>query len=305
MDPKSGAESDFKAPTRTLLRVKRRRSEVAWPGIALESDAPAKRAKCDFALLARQNSAEVAAPPPLTPQNKAAVEKNLQRKGAGLSASDLRQQIRQNRGERERRHRLKVVTASREASAFKIIDLEPENEPKSDSNEAVTCNGEALIREKNSQDEDFVYDIYEINGEDGESSPDIDDAFFEHMASIQAFGLDAHDLMADYRDQDDDLLADSEDSNDEGNWRNDYPDEEEYAELAYDSDLSVGRLNLGEGSDSEGSDDESALVYSRQMKEDEDLHGASYARFKQRVLKDLHDSDSDSDEVDINEVDEY
>ncbi|TRY79270.1 hypothetical protein TCAL_17067 [Tigriopus californicus] len=298
-----------KPTSRTLLRVKRPRSEVAWPGIALESAhaptataTPAKRAKYDFALLTRQDSSALHVAHP--PTRKASAEENVQRKGVGLTASQVRQQIRHHRGERARAHRLKVVTASREASALHIIDLEPDK-PVGQPGAALACNGQVMTRHEAATD--FVYDIYEVK------DADVDEAFFEHLASMEAFGWDAHDWMGDYREEDDDLLADSEDSNEEGHWRNDYPDEEEYAELAYDSDLAMGGLHLGEAgdasddaSDGETSEEESALAYSRPSRQqrDEDLHGASYARYKQRVMRDLRDSDS-SDEVDINEVEEF
>ncbi len=68
-------------------------------------------------------------------------------------------------------------------------------------------------------DSDFVYDLYYMNNRD------FDFRALENVLAISAFQEDLQ--FEDYRDADDlEIYDDDDDSNDEGNWRNDYPDED-------------------------------------------------------------------------------
>ena len=84
------------------------------------------------------------------------------------------------------------------------------------------CNGVPLEKEVISErdsDESYVYDLYYTN------SRDFDFRLLENDLTVEAFGQD-------YRTAEEDELGvggggeEDEDSNDEGNWRNDYPDDD-------------------------------------------------------------------------------
>lgn len=93
--------------------------------------------------------------------------------------------------------------------------------------------------------------------------------------------------------------------------------------------MGIDGLNLGHDEDSDympggssGDEDEIGngeddLCYSRTFDRDAELHGASYAKYKQKMLKELFerrddieeekdgDSSKSGDETDIDEVDDY
>ena len=85
----------------------------------------------------------------------------------------------------------------------------------------IVCNGVPLEREVVSErgsDDLYVYDLYYTN------SRDFDFRWLENALTVEAFGSSLRGMEEDFeeeggRDED-------EDSNDEGNWRNDYPDED-------------------------------------------------------------------------------
>ena len=82
------------------------------------------------------------------------------------------------------------------------------------------CNGvpleKELISERGSDDQ-YVYDLYYTN------SRDFDFRLLENVLTVEAFGRDA---VRNTDDDDDYGDYEDEDSNDEGNWRNDYPEED-------------------------------------------------------------------------------
>lgn len=113
-------------------------------------------------------------------------------------------------------------------------------------------------------------------------------------------------------DSEDEKAVEDEDSNDEGNYRNDYPDED-------DSDHSIGEREMRRAMksfdiDHDLSSDESdynGFVYSVDADAfsfeddldycDVDRYGEAYARYKKRVVRELEGGESDdSDESDKN-----
>jgi hypothetical protein len=211
---------------------------------------------------------------------------------------------------------------------FKLFEVNEDGEEAkelvvmSKDKETITCNGVALKRHADAvqkEEEDYVYDLYlasvtKAKNTDQANASDWIASYFECPRVIDSSGISEGEFcdelkLDEYRelgfDEDGD---DSEDSNAEDNWRNDYPDEEVYGEFAYDSneehsgdEFGMDDLNLG-GSDEEKPE---ALVFSRTFKTDRALHGASYARYKQRVLKQFKEDEDEGDESDINEVDDY
>merc|ERR1712079_651303 len=102
---------------------------------------------------------------------------------------------------------------------------------------------------------------------------------------------------------------DDEDSNDEFNDKNDYPDDEEDDDDRYycgydddgETDLGCGMRGLGlASSESDGlsSDEEDQLLYTRSIDEDVAARsGAAYAKFKQRMLKEFYEDEDEEEEA--------
>ena len=92
----------------------------------------------------------------------------------------------------------------------------------------VTCNNIPMVREKvkrpdgkdlKTEGSDYVYDLYYMN------QRDFDFRQLENMLSIEAYKED-YDFQ-EYRSNDwEEHYDDDDDSNDEDNWRNDYPEED-------------------------------------------------------------------------------
>ncbi|OWF41835.1 probable RNA polymerase II nuclear localization protein SLC7A6OS [Mizuhopecten yessoensis] len=121
------------------------------------------------------------------------------------------------------------------SSVFRLYDVEaaggsrtpPTYESvvqQSQSSSGITCNAVPLVQERvpqstASQDEDYVYDLYFTNNRDFSFK------LLENALTIEAFGSDfVHDYMP--HREDEEVYEDEDDSNDEDNWRNDYPDED-------------------------------------------------------------------------------
>ena len=129
--------------------------------------------------------------------------------------------------------------------------------------------------------------------------------------SIHPFNS-GHGLFHEYRDDPDEFkYEDDEDSNDEFNDKNDYPDDEEDDDddryyCGYDDDgekdLGCGMRGLGlASSESDGlsSDEEDQLLYTRSFDEDVAARsGAAYAKFKQRMLKEFYEDEDEEEALD-------
>ncbi len=226
---------------------------------------------------------------------------------------------------------------------FKLVDVVKEESKKDASDptkgdgskkvvqaDQIVCNGVPLVK---LDEEEYVYDVYTMENS-AFSSTDSD-------RSLMADDFDAMDIMdvrlLDCRDLEHDNdevwnqarfnTGEDSDSNDEDNWRNDYPDElsedgeeNDYYYREEDLDLDFNKFHLRHGNREIGSspetsdEDEEGLVYSRDANfdRDADLHGSSYAKYKRKILRDMgedpeeHEIEGfDDDEDDINQVDEY
>uniref|UniRef100_A0A8R1TR46 Probable RNA polymerase II nuclear localization protein SLC7A6OS n=1 Tax=Onchocerca volvulus TaxID=6282 RepID=A0A8R1TR46_ONCVO len=82
----------------------------------------------------------------------------------------------------------------------------------------ITLNGEPLVVLSNQDDEDFIFDYYWSSKADGCTAYQIRDV---RLANADDLLCDGEDTESSAGEDDD------EDSNDENNWRNDYPDESE------------------------------------------------------------------------------
>lgn len=173
--------------------------------------------------------------------------------------------------------------------AKETIDEQSTIESDTDASNSVTA-----------METDYVYDLYMV---EGEPNTQID---YDNLISIRPFD----DLVYQANDE---AYADSdnsEDSNDEDNWRNEYPDtDDDFSVGEEDMRRAVEELNFG--SDDNLSSDESD--YGREpavhfLEADDDLsafdyfkkhgrvksHGRYYRSARVRRLAATHDSDSDS-----------
>ena len=82
-------------------------------------------------------------------------------------------------------------------------------------------------------------------------------------------------------------------------FRNDYPDEEDYENFVIDpdgelSDFDDLNLNDDYGEEGDESDDETGLVYSKAFDQDDaNRHGTSYAKYKQRMMRNLYEEEDE------------
>ena len=89
-----------------------------------------------------------------------------------------------------------------------------------------------MIRERvQSVMSEYVYDLYYMN------NPDFDFRALENVLAIEA--RDEVEYVSDLP-QCDDIYDDEDDSNEEDNWRNDYPDEDPRFYETYDADYMYG-----------------------------------------------------------------
>lgn len=114
-------------------------------------------------------------------------------------------------------------------------------------------------------------------------------------------------------DSDNDNKDDDEDSNDECNWRNDYPEENDMSDNEsigeYDMRRAMNNFDIGEDLSSD-EEDNNGFVYSvdsEAISFEDDLdycdvnrYGEAYARYKKRVVRELEEvsenSENDSDD---------
>lgn len=98
---------------------------------------------------------------------------------------------------------------------YDVFDEEEENSTVECVQERITCNGMPLLK---SEEIEYVYDLY--------YSPDtdFDSHAIENVVSIKGCTLE-NDLVFPDDDADSECF-DDDDSNDEDNWRNDYPEED-------------------------------------------------------------------------------
>ena len=108
--------------------------------------------------------------------------------------------------------------------------------------EEITCNGVPLVK---LAEEEYVYDVYTMQS-DAFSSTDSENSFkaddFDVTNIVDISFLDCRDLNEDeefYRNP----CADS-DSNDEDNWRNDYPDEDDFSDFEDDYNEGNNEVDL-------------------------------------------------------------
>ncbi|KAK1891875.1 putative RNA polymerase II nuclear localization protein SLC7A6OS [Dissostichus eleginoides] len=121
--------------------------------------------------------------------------------------------------------------------AIQVVDLlheDDENQDKSSGKtlssdpEAILCNNTKMLRERLSiagdkvggehceQEDDYVYDLY--------YQETVTAGWIQDILSVRAYA-DEGELVPDQVVHEEEVYEDEDDENEEGNWRNDYPDE--------------------------------------------------------------------------------
>lgn len=129
------------------------------------------------------------------------------------------------------------------------------------------------------QEEDYVFDLYYTKTGD--------DMLIDHLVSIHP--LEQELVFNSYRENDAHSEGgfESDDSNSESNWRNDYPDSDHSENSICEEDMigAVNRINLGDESDL-SSDNEDDLLYSL-SKDDVENFGYKYAKYKAKIKAEM------------------
>lgn len=193
-----------------------------------------------------------------------------------------------------------------ESQNITVVDVIKE-ESQSNANAVVD---ESSAAEPSLQDDKFVYDLYLVQS--GEQPTEID----INNYTIRPFD----DLI--YQVNDDTLNDsdfDSEDSNDEANWRNDYPDTDDGNSVGEeDMRRAVEDLNFGSGDDNLSSDEEDYNYgdepvhfidandesvengYIHRIYDEHVRNHAAFYRSNRRNQRNIDDDDEDDSDIDDN-----
>lgn len=221
-----------------------------------------------------------------------------------LKAKDVMKNVRSEAKRTSKENRFKVINFSRKASNILLDHNYAESESESKDLKGTPYTIVDIVHDQQTselsepltEDDGYIYSLYYADSAGGA----VNDEFMESVISIEA--IDVKDFaLYDYRGQDgEDVIPDDEDdSNDENNWRNDYPDSDydKEKENGDHSDESVEymmeHLTLdGSERDLSSDDGEENLPYGVDADEINQL-GREYAHFKARVTKELDDYGSE------------
>lgn len=130
------------------------------------------------------------------------------------------------------------------------------------------------------QDDNYVYDLYYAQTEN--------DIYLDDMVSIHPYELE---LVYDtYRENDyPEAECESEDSNSESNWRNDYPDSDESEGSIDEEDMRQAVMNMVLNEESDLSEEDDFVEALNEA--DVEAYGYRYAKYKAEAEKILEDSD--------------
>lgn len=178
-------------------------------------------------------------------------------------------------------NRYKVINCNRSLDTSHVDELE-DTVTVIDVEDSVSCSIAAKDPAKN--DDAYVYDLYYTQTGD--------DLYFDDKLSVHM--LDQELVFDTYRDNGhSENECESEDSNSESNWRNDYPDSDHSEGSVSEDDIrnAVKDMRLDDCSDLSSEDDFVFAV----NEQDVEKYGFTYARYKARVARELDGSDSNSD----------
>ncbi|CAG9825301.1 unnamed protein product [Phaedon cochleariae] len=199
----------------------------------------------------------------------------------------LNEKLRNEHQDNSKSNRFKIVNRFR--SSINLSETPDTSESKYEITvldvETDINKNEASEADQNVQQSKYVYDLYYTCSDD---FPEIEDYHsVQHLMEFLPAGSSVDTGVLD-SDQD------SEDSNAECNWKNDYPDESDM-ESVDEKDMVEAMENMGMENDLLSSDDGDDFVYCHDDSEndcsgsetepDVHLYGERYARFKAKHLK--------------------
>lgn len=190
---------------------------------------------------------------------------------------DIRAKARQMTKEASLTNRYKVVNLNRSLDTSGVQELD-KTMTLIDVEDLMSCSTKTESTDEN--ENKYVYDLYYA-----ETGTDIypDDLVHVHP-------LDQELVFDTYRDCHVEEQCESEDSNSESNWRNDYPDSDYTGDSIDEDDMRAAVKNMQLEDDSSDSD----FVYALD-KEDVDNYGYKYAKYKAALKKELGDESSESE----------
>ncbi|XP_011299143.1 probable RNA polymerase II nuclear localization protein SLC7A6OS [Fopius arisanus] len=186
--------------------------------------------------------------------------------------------------ERSKESRYRVVNCYRSIGGPAIEKTNSDGMTVIDVEDSVSC----YKKKSGDRDEKYVYDLYYTQTEE-KLEPEND--FSVHI-------LDQELVFDNYRDPANKSDADeSEDSNSESNWRNEYPDSEHSDDSINEDDMraAVERLKV-DGDESDLSSDND-FVYAVD-EDDVNNYGYKYAKYKARIKEELSEGNSSSKDLD-------
>ncbi|KOC62719.1 putative RNA polymerase II nuclear localization protein SLC7A6OS [Habropoda laboriosa] len=202
---------------------------------------------------------------------------------------DVINKVRETTKQASAENRYKVV------NCFRSLDNSTVEDSEENVMTVIDVEDSKSIAKKDSaeKDESYVYDLYYVQTED--------DMCIDFKVSVHPY--DQELVFDNYRDNGySEAECESEDSNSESNWRNDYPDDSNHSEASIEEDdmrEAVRKMNLEDGSDLSEEDD---FVYAVD-KADVEAYGYKYARYKARIKKEL-DEDEDHRSICTSDSDE-
>ncbi|XP_012281280.1 probable RNA polymerase II nuclear localization protein SLC7A6OS [Orussus abietinus] len=185
-------------------------------------------------------------------------------------------------------NRYRVINCFRSLEQSKIDQPDETVTTVIDVEDSRSC----MAQNSNEKENDYVYDLYYTQTDD--------EMLLDHVLSIHP--LDQELVFDTYREngKNSENECESEDSNSESNWRNDYPDSDHSGDSVNDDDMrrAVENMKLEEESDLSSEEFVDAVDEA-----DVETFGYKYAKYKARVKIEFgEDSDNESDHSDYSGV---
>ncbi|XP_043252571.1 probable RNA polymerase II nuclear localization protein SLC7A6OS [Colletes gigas] len=192
---------------------------------------------------------------------------------------DILKKAREKTKQASANNRYKVINCIRSLDNSGPKELEDKVMTVIDVEDCISC---AIPEEQFAgNSEDYVYDLYYGQTEN--------ELHVDNMVSVHPF--DQELVFDTYRNNThSDVECESEDSNSESNWRNDYPDSDNSEKSIDDDDMRQAVMNMGIEEDSDLSSEDD-FVYAVSEK-DVEAYGYKYAKYKAKV-KEVLDEDTD------------
>lgn len=203
---------------------------------------------------------------------------------------DVINKLRETTKQASAENRYKVINCFRSLDNSTVEDSEEKGMTVIDVEDSKSIANNVSAEE----DDSYVYDLYYVQTEN--------DIYLDDKVSVHPY--DQELVFDNYRDNGySEVQCESEDSNSESNWRNDYPDSS-HSEGSIDEDdmrEAVMNMRLEDGSDLSEEDD---FIYAVD-ESDVNAYGYKYARYKAKVKEQLEeDEDEDHENLCTSDSDE-